>query len=458
MKRRLLGVLILSGMLWRCTTTQYSPAEKHLELKDYSEAIRAYLRLLDPHTRDGKRYIYYDREAVTGVGVVYWHMQRYETAEKILRMVVDKDPFFGKALFYLGASLEAMGREDEAIDVYRRYTAVPSSDPYSRVLLGRMDWVVKRKIAREVQLALQSEAQLNVADLPEKSIAVLYFLSLSEDPQWKPLQKGLAEIIITDLSQAEELKVIERLRVNRIMEELRLSTTGLMDENTTPRVGKLLGTRNMLKGSYMVMPDLRMTMDAGIYQTDKALLPTTSNFEGNLSRLFRMEKELVLRIFDYFDIELTPQQRERILKIPTENMMAFMSYCRGLDALDEGNFEKAQEYFDRALKLDVNFEIARDQSMSAQIWEATHNRNLIRVDHEVAQLIKTTPKGRAEMVYRPPPPLVSPWNRLQWMGAHQSAGFIPGNDARKSLQEAEINGVQLLPRDPLEPPPPPPNK
>jgi len=449
MKCKIFGVIFLL-IIGGCATSKYSTAEKHLKKKEYKDSIVSYLKLIEPHVRDGKRYIYYDKEAITGIGIVYWYMQRYQTAAKILQTVVNKDASFGKALFYLGLSWEGLGNEEEALQVYKKYPFIPVSDPYRYVLLGRMDWLVRKKISKEIQLAVQNEAQLNIANFPEKSVAVLYFLSLSDDPQWEPLQKGLAEMIITDLSKIEEIRVIERLRLNYLMDELKLSTSGLMDENSAPRLGKFLGARNLVKGSYMVMPDLKMTLDANIFETQKLYTPTTANLEGNLARLFRMEKEIVLRILDHFKIELTPQQRERILEIPTENMMAFMNYCRGLDAMDRTDFEQAQNFFQNAVHLDASFKLAQDMLVSPQIWEATHNNNFIRADYDVAQLIKRIPRERARIMYKPPD-LVSTWNRLNCMGAYQNAGFIPGNDTRKTFQEAE-DGSSLVPKLLPEPP------
>ncbi len=445
----LLLIIILFG---GCATSKYRPAEKFLAKEDYANAIRAYLRLLEPHMRNGKRYIYYDREAVTGIGRVYWQMHKYDTAVKILQMVVNKDPTYGAALFYLGMSLEGLGKEDEAIQIYKRYTSLPYYDPYHHVLMGRLDWLVRRKIFREVQLALKNERQLNINSLPEKTVAVLYFLSLSNDPQWRPLQKGLAEMLITDLSQVKNLKVVERLRLNYIMKELELSTTGLVDEKTAPRLGKLMGARTLIKGSYMVMPGPKITMNAGIYEIGMPFSPTTANFEGTLTRLFRMEKELVLRVIDYFEIRLTPQERERILRIPTQNMMAFMDYCRGLDAMDHADFSKAQSYFEKAVKIDPKFGLAKNHLTVPKIWEATHNSNSVRVNYEVTNLIKAMPKGKPEVAYNPPA-FVSTWNRLLWMRRHQKGEFFPGNDSRKSFQEAD-EGSSLVPTLLGMPPPP----
>ncbi len=455
MRRSLLCILLSALLLGGCATTKYTPAEKQLENNQFDEAIRSYLKLLDPHIRNGKRFIFYDREAITGIGTVYWQMGKYETSARIFRMVVDKEPQFGKGLFYLGLSMEGMGRENDAIDVYRRYYNLRPYDPFRQVLVGRMDWLVKKKITHEIQQSLLNESSLNLTDSPEKSVAVLYFLSLSEDPQWEPLSKGLAEMIITDLSLVKELDVIERLRLNKIMEELNLSNSGLVQEETAPRLGKLLAARHLVKGSYLVMPDLTLDLNAGIYQAADVLVPQNADFNGNLAQLFRMEKELVLRILAYFNITLTPSLRERILQIPTENMMAFMSYCRGLDAQDRGELNKAREFFKQAVEYDPDFLMARDNNMTADMWDATHNRNLARLNRDVVQLVKTRGREEGELVYRPSLPLMSSRNRLQWLGAYQNAGFLPGRDARQSLQEADFNGVQLLPKRPLDEPPPP---
>ncbi len=445
-----IGLILLVG----CATSPYRVAEEYQENMEYDKAIREYVIMLDPHTRNGKNYIYYDREIVTRIGAAYWQKQSYETAAKILRLVVERDPDYGKALYYLSMSYEALGNEDQAIQTSKKYTSLSGSDPFRQVLFGRLDYLVRRKVLREIQAALQNEEQLRITDFPEKSVAVLYFLNLSNDPQWAPLQKGLAEMLITDLSQAEELKVIERLRLNGIMDELQLSVSGLMDERSTPRVGKLLGVRNLVQGSYIIRTNQQMNLDAGIYRQDGAASLPPNSYESDLRGLFQIEKELVLYIFDYFGIELTPEQRERILQYPTDNMEAFQYYCMGLDALDIGDFNSAQDYFSQAVRIDGDFHLARDWLINSDLWDATHNRNLIRADYVVSQIIRTTPEGKTEYVYTPPAGLISTWSRLQSMNVQQRTGFVPGNNSRETFQEANIMGAEILPTLLGEPPKP----
>ena len=362
----------------------------------------------------------------------------------------------GKARFFLGLAFESLGRDDDAIDIYRDYPLVERTDHYRKAIAGRLDWIVRRKVLREVQMALMHEESLDITEYPENSIAVLYFMNLSDNDQWQPLQKGLAEMMITDLSQVEELNVIERIRVNQLMQELQLGQSGLVDEALAPRMGKLLGARNLIKGSYMIMPDRNLTLDAGIYNIEDVYTPELASMDGNLARLFRIEKELVLRILDHFEISLTPQERERILKIPTENMLAFINYCRGLDALDESDYSMAAGYFRQAVKMDMNFQLAHDHLMTSEMWNALHGRNAIRVSYDVASMIARMPTGRREPILGTSE-LVSTYTRLKEMGAYQNAGFLPGNDSRKTFQEAQTKGAPVIPDRLVGPPTPPAN-
>jgi tetratricopeptide (TPR) repeat protein len=453
MKLKILTAVGLLLIVNGCAVFQYSTADGHLKRQEYVQALRSYLRTLEPHAREGKRYIYYEREAVAGIGVVYWHMQRYETAIKILRLVTEKDPSYGKAYFYMGISYEGLGDDENAIEVYKNYPKIEPFDPFRQVLVGRFDYLVKRKIAHEIEMALKNEATLDINQYPEKSVAVLSFLSLSDNKEWEPLQKGLSDLVITDLAQVNELKVVERMKLDQLMSEIGLNVSGLTDANNALRLGKLVGTRNLIKGSFLIMSDMKMTLDAGLYPFQNVGAPASFSEDGNLSRLFQMEKGIVLRIIDSFGITLTTQQKEQILQIPTQNLEAFLSYCRGLDALDSDDYKSAFQQFEDAVRRDSDFQKAKDWLIVPDMWSATHAQNLNRVDRDVVYL--TRRGSRSKLLYELQPQFMSTINRLQWMGARQNAGFIPGNDSRKSFQEAELMGARILPERLGEPPSPP---
>ncbi|MCK5147175.1 tetratricopeptide repeat protein [bacterium] len=445
MKIRMFAYLIIVTLLSGCASSRMSDAEYYVEKEDYAKAIKAYLSQIEPHLKDGRAMVYYDRDVVTGLGEVYWLMQKYETALQILRRVVTKDPFFGKAQYYLGLSYEGLGEDDKAIDAYKNYPKIPASDPYRYVMAGRLDWMIRKFIIRDVQKVLQDESAYSWDSILENTIGVLYFDSQSEDPQWAPLQKGLAEMLATDLAQSGELNIVERMRINYLMEELRLSVSGMMQDEEQLRVGKFVGAKTLIKGSYMILPNMKMTLDAGIFNSQSSTFPRPSSYEGSLGRLFQIEKQLAFEIFEYFGVDLPLEAREEILKIPTKDMEAFMNYCMGLDALDRMNFAESQEFFHKALAIDQNFQLAKDRLIPQKVWDMTHNRNLVRLQHDVSQFVRKIPRGGPERLIQPESGLVGAWNRLMKLSAYQGAGFLPGNETRKGFQEADDKGARLLP-------------
>src|SRR5688572_24780539 len=71
-------------------------------------------------------------------------------------------------------------------------------------------------VAAALALAGQASAAERV------TVAVLYFDNNSADPQYDVLQKGLADMLVTDLSQVESLQVVEREKLQQLVDELKL--------------------------------------------------------------------------------------------------------------------------------------------------------------------------------------------------------------------------------------------
>ena len=75
----------------------------------------------------------------------------------------------------------------------------------------------------------------------------------------------------------------------------------------------------------------------------------------------------------------------------------------------------------------------------------THSRNLVRMHHEVAHFVRRLPRGGPERLLKTKEGLITAWARLQRMGMHQSAGLLPGNEAREGFSEADHSGARVLP-------------
>src|SRR5205807_8987373 len=83
------------------------------------------------------------------------------------------------------------------------------------------------------------------------TVAVLPVL-VAGDSTYRPLSRGLAELITTDLAYIRTLKLLERLQIGVLLDELKLGTSERADPATAARVGRLLRAERMVQGSVTI--------------------------------------------------------------------------------------------------------------------------------------------------------------------------------------------------------------
>ena len=82
------------------------------------------------------------------------------------------------------------------------------------------------------------------------TIGVLYFDYGGKNAELEPLSKGLAQMLISDLAAVETIRVVERERLQAVLDEQKLGRGGKIDGRTAARIGKLLGARYLVLGTY----------------------------------------------------------------------------------------------------------------------------------------------------------------------------------------------------------------
>jgi len=81
-------------------------------------------------------------------------------------------------------------------------------------------------------------------------------ITFVSDPTGGPQDLGslAMETMIAGLMRYERVEVVERERLDRILEELNLSCSGLADQEACLQVGKIVGAGKMVFGEYFLMP------------------------------------------------------------------------------------------------------------------------------------------------------------------------------------------------------------
>lgn len=178
-------------------------------------------------------------------------------------------------------------------------------------------------------------------------------------------------MIITDLSKVKTLKVVERIQLKALLDELKLSQSGLVDTQSAPRVGKLLGAGKITTGSFLDLEQEKLRLDASVTQTENGKLITNPEVHGALPSFYQMEKEMVFKILCGIGScpeSLDSQTRAAVGAIHTRNFKAFRLYSQGLEYLDQVKYREASRSFFLAVEEDPEFELARKALLDTPLF------------------------------------------------------------------------------------------
>ena len=186
----------------------------------------------------------------------------------------------------------------------------------------------------------------------DKSVAVLPFQNLSNDPANAYFGDGIQEEILTRLTKIGDLKVISRT-----------STQGYQsDPSNLAEIAKQLGVANILEGSVQKAGNqVRVNVHLVNVQTGSQLWAET--YDRKLSDIFSVESEIAKGIAESLQAKLTGREEQALAAEPTNNPQAYDAYLRGLTFEARSNYSsdaffKAIEYYDLAVRLDPNFALA----------------------------------------------------------------------------------------------------
>jgi TolB-like protein len=194
-----------------------------------------------------------------------------------------------------------------------------------------------------------------------KTIAIMEFDNYSVGKYQEELgfiTKGLADFFETDFASISNLKVVERDKIDFILNEIELSQSGMVSATSAVQVGKMLGAQLMVFGNIMQTDSrtARMLVKVVKVETSEVLAVVTK--EGRPD-YFKMQKELVKELAGKLDIELNKETVEFIDESGTESADAATLYSKGLFHMDRYDYKSAYEFFKQAYEKDNTFAEAK---------------------------------------------------------------------------------------------------
>ena len=361
-------ILFVIGLVMFSGCTSYNKGSMSLESKNYESAIENFQQELKKNPNNWK--------ARQQLGVAYLRTGQNDKAISELQYVLGQEPADITALsyapqdverglgqhpdapyanYYLGMAYLRNGQRSEAVETWQSYKN--PREPVLEAEIGRQLTLVEIYDSMHLaRLALEEEKKLETQPPKSGTVAVFYFKDVSPDQSFANLQKAMAEMIITDLAQIESLTVLERMRVQYLLTEMKMGQTGIVETATAPRAGRLLGAENLIVGS---LEPGSIAVKASVASTTTEDIVGAFSVTAEQEEFFLLEKEIVYNSLKILGVSLTADEERRVSEYHTKNLQATIYLGQGLDALDAGKWKEAKIFFKRALDEDPEFKLAK---------------------------------------------------------------------------------------------------
>lgn len=306
-----------------------------------------------------------DPEVLTEVGIGFYQAGDYARSRDVLAAALALDPAAFPAAVHLGLANEGLGAYDAALAAYHRALAMKVSRRERRQVEDRLIAFTRLRFAAEARRAIAEERTLGGTPSPPNTLAVLPWSYLGTDPDLKPLETGLAFLVVSDLSKVDRFTLLERQRVQALSAELALDAAGRMLPATAARSGRLLRAAQVVQGAIRETGSGAIRLDADVVSTGTARVDASGSATDRLSELLVMEKTVVFELLRRLGVTLSPAEQRAIEERPTADLQAFLAFSRGLEAEDRGDFGAATIFFRQATTSDPAFRAARDRAESS---------------------------------------------------------------------------------------------
>jgi len=196
-----------------------------------------------------------------------------------------------------------------------------------------------------------------MTDREKKSLAVLPFKNLNNNPESSFYEFSLADAVITELARIRSLVV----RPSSVMSRYQ-------GQSVDPsEVGRELNVDAILSAGFIAVGE-RFRVNAQLMDVQSGEIIWSDRIDAAADDIIAVQDEITKRIVDSLRLELSPDEQAGLAQPATVNAEAYEEYLRGRDRFARFIFRSvaaadchaAIHHFNRAIQLDPQFGLAHD--------------------------------------------------------------------------------------------------
>lgn len=171
---------------------------------------------------------------------------------------------------------------------------------------------------------------------------VLYFDNDNKSGS-QSINKGLAEILATEIRSRTDAVLVERENLNKIIREQELALSGMIADSLVPKVGEILGTTHLITGTYMLSGE-SIIISVKILNVESGTIDGAARAMGSTNKFATLTSELIKSTLDALakmGVKInSPVKRNKHNE--EFDITAILSYGEALHAYDSGNKKQAE--------------------------------------------------------------------------------------------------------------------
>ena len=209
----------------------------------------------------------------------------------------------------------------------------------------------------------------------QKIISILYFNNNTKKTEWDWFERGICDMLITDIDSSKEITVLEREEIQKIFEEQNFSHSDEVSDEKAIEIGNLLSANKLVAGSFTIFNN-NMRIDAKIIDTETGVAEGVK-IEGDINNLFSLEEMLANKILMNLHVQGN-------LYKESESLEAVRAYYQGEILLESGEVDLAMAKFQTSSELDPLY--GKAQKGIAEAFKFLKDFRKFRYQREIQKL------------------------------------------------------------------------
>ncbi len=293
---------------------------------------------------------------------------------------------------------------------------------------------------------------------PRVSLAILPFQNATGDANLDWLGSGIADMLTTDMGQAEGFRTVAPERLHQILKDLRLSGGSPLDSAMLRRVAEFSSADMVVSGKYFKL-GAQIRIDATLQDLKRggeAALKAEAQNEGEL---FQAVEQLARSIRENMAL---PQEAVRGLQATafrpaTRSVEALRYYNEGLNLSRQGQNLDAVKKFEASIAADPDFALAYAELASAYAvlgygWEAERfSRQAVDLSEKLSEQQRYLIQAHHARIVNDLDKAIEAYQRLiEAMPSNPQLHFELGElyEAKGDFDQALANYTTVLKSDP----------